>query len=626
MEGTKLLKDFLRDDPALINNFVVPKYQRDYVWKKYQIEQLINDIDENDNGHFIGTVILYTDKKDNKLVHEIIDGQQRITTLSLLLSCLYKKLEDMIKSCDLNAIGDLYKQTILIQEGIKSIILCEGNNPRLTLSIINDNNKKYQYNLYQKELLSTQVERPSQYGNTAFAHSVKDIENAIDNILFEYKDNNELKIKRIISYTNKVLSVRVAPISTDNYSNAYKFFECLNNRGVPLSAIEIIKNIVFDKYTKQNGNNSIDNIDTIWQKNIIEKLGDANNQTRFLRQFYNAFKYDNNIKQESISKATVSNIAKIYEQLVKKDVNVIIAEFQEKAEIYSKLLQENDMPGELEKDLIRLKRANFVPAYTFLLYLFTKEPQNIELQQKTISFLIKYAFRRNLTDYPRTRNLDQIFIDLISECEKNGVTYERIYNFLTDEKYFSSFDKMLDALSGNIYLDNTDLTRFLLCEIQDSMEKVTKEHIPVDVWKKDDNNKYVFEIEHILIKDGDLTKKDSKTNKSWADIIANGDIEEAERIRNKYAHRIGNLTLSAYNQKLGTMSFETKRDRTNDKGAPIGYNNGLAINEDLKDAKIWNEDKIIDRSRTLIKKALNLYKMDDESIPKDEKLFCINES
>lgn len=602
---TKEFYQLFSNDASNIKEFLIPKYQRDYVWSKTQIQQLINDIDENELGHFLGTIILYSARKQgNKTtINEIIDGQQRITTLSLILSRLYKEFQTIWQQCNGQITNqDLMGKYFSTKEKIKNALLIDSTNPRLTLAITNKNNDKYIHALYLNKVLTEDINCPN-FGNTGFGHSVKYIDDLITSILDDFQDVQE-RVQGLINYSEKVLSVIIAPISTDNYSDAYKLFECINNRGMELSAIELIKNIAFRTYTSKKENNNIDDIDKKWQK-IIDNLGSANIQTRFLRHYYNAFKFKENIFQKSISKATTSNISKIYEELIKKDVDNLLHEFTQKSEIYSFLINETIMPEHIKQDLIRLKRVGFVPAYTFLLYLLNEYPQNNDLQKQVTNFLVKYGFRRNLTDYPRTRNLDQMFIDLIADCEshKPNLTFENIRNFLTQEKYFVPLAEVKDRLNGNIYEDNSDLTRFMLCELQESMEHPTKERPAPDLWEKNENNKYIFEIEHILPQNADLSNY-------WVNMIADGNIEKANEIRNQYTHKIGNLTLSAYNQRLGTMSFEQKKTRTDDEGRPIGYNNGLAINSDLKDEITWNAEKIKTRSEKFINQIIQLYKID----------------
>lgn len=83
-------------DQGAHEHFHVPKYQREYTWKKWQWEQLLNDIEDNDNGYFMGSIICVNDTQPmlagDEMIFELVDGQQRLTTLSLLLVAIHWKL------------------------------------------------------------------------------------------------------------------------------------------------------------------------------------------------------------------------------------------------------------------------------------------------------------------------------------------------------------------------------------------------------------------------------------------------------------------------------------------------------------------------------------------------------
>src|SRR5690349_8467352 len=88
-------------DQGARDHFHVPKYQREYTWGRKEWEQLLLDIDENDLGYFMGSLICVKDSADfvpqSELIYEVVDGQQRLTTLSLLLMALYANLAEKIK-------------------------------------------------------------------------------------------------------------------------------------------------------------------------------------------------------------------------------------------------------------------------------------------------------------------------------------------------------------------------------------------------------------------------------------------------------------------------------------------------------------------------------------------------
>lgn len=80
-------------------HYHIPRFQREYVWKKNNWSKLIEDIYDNDPGHYMGSVICVSDGQEltptSELIYEVVDGQQRLTTLSLLLCAIYKKLNKL---------------------------------------------------------------------------------------------------------------------------------------------------------------------------------------------------------------------------------------------------------------------------------------------------------------------------------------------------------------------------------------------------------------------------------------------------------------------------------------------------------------------------------------------------
>ena len=113
---------------------------------------------------------------------------------------------------------------------------------------------------------------------------------------------------------------------------------------------------------------------------------------------------------------------------------------------------------------------------------------------------------------------------------------------------------------------------------------------------------FVWTIEHIFPEGENIPQ-------CWVDMIANGDRELANKYREEYTHKIGNLTITGYNSSLGNKSFEEKRDRKSKDGKRfIGYNNGLDINKEIAQKDKWTIDDIKDRTKSLVNKLIKVYK------------------
>ncbi|MCG2688587.1 HNH endonuclease family protein [Candidatus Parcubacteria bacterium] len=263
---------------------------------------------------------------------------------------------------------------------------------------------------------------------------------------------------------------------------------------------------------------------------------------------------------------------------------------------------QSEIANELKNELVDLINVKAAPSYALLLYLFSREDLNVDFYREIIKFLVKYFIRRNITDFPNTRNLDQIFMDLIEEIESAGgvPTVDLIIKYLSDSDRMSGVDTFIERLSSDIYELNVDATRFILSKIEES--KSTRE-IYLDFWARDKSNKLIWTIEHIFPEGKNIPAP-------WVEMIAGGDKEIAEQIQEDYVHKLGNLTLTGFNQKLSNFDFERKRDRKNQEGNYIGYKNGLFLNEDLKDKNNWTKEDIIKRTKKIVDLAVEIFKVE----------------
>ena len=138
--------------------------------------------------------------------------------------------------------------------------------------------------------------------------------------------------------------------------------------------------------------------------------------------------------------------------------------------------------------------------------------------------------------------------------------------------------------------------RYILSSIE--LSETQTDEIYTNFYERD-KKKFKWTIEHILPQGENIPKE-------WVQMIANGDDNLAKEIKTELVHKLGNLTLTAYNSKLSNMSFERKKTRQQD-GKNIGYLNGLWLNEKLKDENSWTADDIKVRTELLVDKALKLF-------------------
>ena len=574
--------------PDLNIKYAIPRYQREYSWRRENWEDMFNDIlgeNEHDEGPFLGSIICVSKTKETfSPMLEIIDGQQRLTTISLLFAAIYSRLKTE------NMDTDEFKSELI---NLKFRLIHKKNpkETKLELSYQNHNSEDYLEILEESGILEVKEGRPKNLGKRRLYKAYSYFSVKLEAYSFE-------ETKKIL---DKLNSSHLIKIEVNSNSDAFNLFESINNRGVPLSAIDLIKNNILSSLERKKIKNIEDAFED-WSQ-IVENLTDnPKTQERFLRHYYNGFKHDEAIKIKiKEGRATKSNLLKIYDELIDRDVLNLLNDLKEKSLTYNRLIdpQNNDYHYE---ELIDLLRINGVTSYMFLLYLVTEFSSKKEMIRDTISFLGKYFVRRNLTDYPATRNLDNIFISLIEECNthKKNISFEIIKTFLINPERFASNELFREKLEGDIYETNADVARFVLCKIEST--KRTKED-EVDLWKKNNKDKYTFTIEHIF-PEGERIPSD------WVKMIANGNKEEAKRLQNLYVHKLGNLTLTGYNSNLSNLSFEKKLNRKDNSGREIGYKNKLYLNNEiypLSKKHEWTIEDINERTQILINTALKLF-------------------
>lgn len=603
-------------DTLIKNNskfcYIIPKYQREYTWNLNQWRDLYDDITENKEGYFIGSIICINNPKDAvQGCHlEVVDGQQRLTTLCLLLAALYSKLKEREKEFASNknlTFGLLsIEQSLICQIAPHKIILCpqvQNNNLSDFMAVMGETV------LSDNETMDA-PKKEKNWGNRKIAKCYKYFLQRIEEDL--EKSNNA--IETILKIREKISEAVLVKIEVANHAEAYTLFESLNNRGVPLTAIDLMKNLILAKADEKglDGKRCFDQ----WQRLLSYLTDDYSIQERFFRHYYNAFKHrlnepyrakEPNKKDPLGSIATRSNLLSIFEKLITDNLTDFLKDILIAGENYSQFILNSDEKTPYKKALTDLSHIQGSPSYLLLLYLF-KQQKELKLKEPTllkiIELLTRFFVRRNSTDLPGTRDLTRIFMAIISKIEEQQLSGNAIYQLIFSEliKCAAPDELLKEKLSGDIYEENVGVARFVLCDLAE--KSMNAEHW-VDLWAQNEykNSKRVYKwtIEHIFPEGKNIPN-------CWVDMIANGDRVLATQYLETYVHKLGNLTITGYNPDLGNLSFEEKRDRKKD-GLYIGYKNGLGINKDLAKKKKWTIKDIDNRTKALVQILAEMYKL-----------------
>lgn len=552
--------------------FVVPGYQRRYAWGKKQQKALFDDIDllKEDDNHLFGMILCHTGAHTGGLNQsEVVDGQQRLTTIALLLLAMRNKFKAIEMNKKVEEIEGLIHCTDREENILQKITLGELDNPDYK-RIFEDSTEEEVVNL-----------------------------NLLNGYHFFSDRLNEFEKEELLSFYNKLINVAVIIRLDASFArDAYKLFESINNRGLRLSPTDLIKNFILGHASKID-QNTLDQVKELWSSVIINL--DRIDTNQFLRQYMcmvlgkrvtmdklvEIFKhyYVNNVKDTDL----ISSAELYTEEVEFKDeedengytnsededqdeleasediaikTKISIVEFlkgvKEASLIYKKIrLREFDEP-KINQKLLNLQRILSFPSYIFLLSLFQRE---ISMKDKlSVLRLIEVLMLRRHICQKRTGELDDIFSQLVS------VEDENIVNLVKDrlKEDLPSDEEFEDYFPHHIFKGKLiDRARYVLEQIEYYLINDKGEY-------RLSSAKEVH-LEHI-IPQVISTKKAQKEFGDWVTYLGNNAVIKHK----KYVSRIGNLTLLSgeLNIKASNNPFNCKKD--NYKKSNLKLNSSLA--------------------------------------------------
>jgi uncharacterized protein with ParB-like and HNH nuclease domain len=225
--------------------FEIPKYQREYTWGSYQWENLFDDLLDSQAGYFLGTIICIDTSVDaiNAPKREVVDGQQRLTTLSLLLCALYASIAQHKDSLSDDQQDDfsLLKRKLVLKNTASDI--------RVIPQSQNHNLDDYKGVLAEQKIIAPSP-MPKFAGNRRIKKAFEYFKRRIAKTIEEKKQDAVVTLFELLEKVNASVMVM---IEVSNHSAAYTLFESLNNRGTPLTAIDLIKNLLLAKLDLAGG-------------------------------------------------------------------------------------------------------------------------------------------------------------------------------------------------------------------------------------------------------------------------------------------------------------------------------------------------------------------------------------
>lgn len=572
--------------------YEIPKYQREYAWTRQEWDELCDDLLEDDasgSGHFLGTIICInrTSNATKESVLELVDGQQRMTTLSILMASIHRFLTDHSDQLDsdgqfeLNSLG-------------RQLILRDPTRLRVRPQIQNSNYDDY-LNVLKASGLDVKAPSVKFLGNRRIMKAYNHFGDRIDRLAGE-----KSSVEPVLDLLERVKQAILVKLEVESTSDAFTLFESLNNRGIPLTPIDIIKNSLLAAAEKKGRNGlTADEVFEQWNELLRDLGDDYKTQERFFRHYYNAFK-DELPSVPNAPIATRSKLIRIYEKLISTDLDSRLEDLLICGEIYRRIvgnLDADEPRGAFDEALADLARVQGTPSEALLLYLMAYSERlgmTDPMLQSVTEALTSFFVRRNLTGDPATNTLQRLFMSIISDIsELTGLhivqaVETRLRSVASDDKTFYS------KLTGPLYNENADVTRYILVSLAKS--KMTKETF-VDLWEREGKH-FKWTIEHILPQGPHLPNE-------WLTML--GGAAKASVIQQQDVHRLGNLTITGYNSTLSNRSFHAKKIRKDNKGNYVGFKNRLPLNDDVVQATEWTHNEIEARTEKLAKQVLKLF-------------------
>ena len=541
-------------------SFIIPVYQRDYAWTKTNCQKLWNDLVDLRNNkridHFLGTLVTIGSGFEE---YTIIDGQQRLTTISILLIALRMYLKDK---------NDTSPEDKLLSEQICDFLI----------------------NKYSKEEDKRIRLKPNKQDKEHFDSLFTNVDkaninsNVVNNFHFFYQQINEqtLSPQELFDSFLKLNIVLIDLVREQD--DPQLIFESLNSTGVNLTAGDLIRNYILMDLEPAIQEKMYKNY---WVK--IEKL--TINIAEFMRNYLN-FKLKISINRDDV----YATFKKFATDVFNKEKEAILKDLLYFSEIYGYLTQNKKHSNpSIDSKLERLNRLEFTVCYPYFLDLFNDAEKNIlshEVVVKILSIIESYAFRKILVDNT-TQGLNKMFITLSKEIKKEESwekQYLNILNFILLNKTVSQrfpddaeFENAL--IHKEVYKLQAKNRNFLLVSLENFSSAYIIENI-------DD-----LTIEHIM---------PQKLTPKWKEELG----INWENIHKKYKHTLGNLTLTAKNPELSNDDFKNKQE--------IDFQNSkLRLNFKLENISNWNEERIIERAKNLAENAKEIWKYPESSYSKE---------
>lgn len=497
--------------------FVVPDYQREYVWKvDDQIEQFLIDIDDEydphvkqQNSYFIGSIIIV---KNNKK-YDVIDGQQRLTTIVISLCAL----RDVLHECMKDGLLTSNQPKLLenINEWLSSYdLISDQIQPRLELQYTESSD--YLLNLIEKIPYKGEV-----------TPSINKMQKAYERISSHFNNYKEQSINSLVAYARYFLTgIDLVMIASENLSSALKIFETINQRGTSLNAMDLVKNLMFSKAREAQ----FTQIKSIWKEinQNLQNCEESDNPLRFLRYFMIARYHHGILREDELYKWIISSEGKTSLNYENEPLK-LVQELQHASKRYSELVLATNRLGD-GLNYPHITHIGYINKYRSRQHLILLMALDLHCPDEVIDYLAEqlesFFFFVNSMGI-QTKTYEQSFSvwavklrGLKTKDEINAVIQSTLIPFVL--KRLPDFRQAFSQINHTAY-NPQYRQRFILGCIENEIRRQCALPLLSQLSIQD------FQIEHIL-------PQTIKNGESSTDFFN-------QDVHNNYVYRLGNITL-----------------------------------------------------------------------------------
>lgn len=591
---------------SLFNNpneqFLIPSYQRRYAWKYPQQSALFRDIDmllDND-GHLFGMLILHTGMYHGGLnTVDVVDGQQRLTTTTILLKTMMDKFKVLGLDFQANQIAQLLYCGDFTKREKRKLVLGELDEPDMEF-------------LFNNKLKKIKNPRILEAHNTFVDYINQGIDDEGISWLEKY-------------YQKLIHTAKIIRLDVPEAKDAYKLFETINNRGLRLSATDILKNFILG-HTAKIDDETLKRSKELWAELIINL--DGINSDDFFRQYVSSI-YTRKISKtkliEEFKKYYFKNVKDVEklgeymynygiseeESMDDETLEVDSIDLQEKVEeheevnnrisvveylqqivdassCYNKIIFACFDDKKVNQLLNDLKSIKSFPSYIYLMHFLQFESIESKDKLKVLKMIASLMLRRHVVGKSTAYN-DDIFANLL-RLDKDDVSYIKSVKDALIE-YYPDDDEFEDRFAVHELKERViDRARYILTQIEYHKTGNTKE---LSVSNTED-----VHVEHIIPKTID-TKKSKKEFGDWMVYLSGNVVLEHK----KRVNRIGNMTLLS-----GTLNIKVSNNPFLDKRKEY-KNSNIQLTKDLSEYKFFKFHHLDERGKELAKLAKEIWKI-----------------